>query len=472
MQQSKLLGLLRQFSTRQWRRFGDFLASPYFNQREDVQQLYQYLSPHHPALEHPALEKSILFQRWKGSELGNEKALAYLMSRLQTLAEEFMSFEYLSADPVQKAIFALQALPEKVNNRYFNQQLEKAKQLLEQSELRDANYYRQAFELAQLEHLAAADPFRHQYSPSLQALSQRLDRFFILHKLRLLCDMANQKKYLNVQYEALFEKVVASELEGSEWLEEPVFAMYYYAWRTTVEDREEDFQRCLALLNQHAAVLTVPEQKALYNNALNFCTRRINRDNDLSYYEVYLDINEHLLTRALLLEDGYLPPWRFMNMVNAGIKTGRWEWTQTFIVQGSQKLSPEHTENFSHYALALWHYAQKQLTEAQRQLVTVEFNDVLLSLTARSLQIKIYYEAEETELLFSALEAARIYLLRSTKIEPRLRLQMQNFVDQTRRLARLYPPDPEKLGQMLKKLPGPAELMHRDWLLEQIRKHL
>ncbi|MBK9015204.1 MAG: hypothetical protein IPM82_14670 [Saprospiraceae bacterium] len=56
----------------------------------------------------------------------------------------------------------------------------------------------------------------------------------------------------------------------------------------------------------------------------------------------------------------------------------------------------------------------------------VEFTDVLLNLSARSLLIKIYFETGQDEILYWYLEATRIFLLRNKLLDNRLNQQMKN----------------------------------------------
>jgi len=60
MENSKLLDLLRSFSTREWRRFGDFLRSPYFNRSETPMLLFDWLEKQ---IRNgvPLLERSVAF---------------------------------------------------------------------------------------------------------------------------------------------------------------------------------------------------------------------------------------------------------------------------------------------------------------------------------------------------------------------------------------------------------------------------
>ena len=153
------------------------------------------------------------------------------------------------------------------------------------------------------------------------------------------------------------------------------------------------------------------------------------------------------------------------NIVNAGLHTEQWEMTRKFIDQWKDNLPEEYRENLYLFTQARWHYSQKQLDEAQQLLNQVEFKDLLLSVSVRTLLIRVYFEADEDDLLFAALEANRIYLLRNKQLQPTMKTQLQNFIDYTRKLYKLFPRDKETLEAFKDNLPPANEIMHRDWLI-------
>jgi hypothetical protein len=105
-------------------------------------------------------------------------------------------------------------------------------------------------------------------------------------------------------------------------------------------------------------------------------------------------------------------------------------------------------------------------------LLQVEFNDVLLNITARSLLIKIYCETDQTELLLSYLEATRIFLLRNQLLEAHFKRQLQKFVEFTAKFAKIPPHDRERFQNLHEQLPPAQEMMHREWLAGQLAKKL
>ncbi len=471
MRQSKLFELLRTFSTARWRRFGAFLQSPYFNTSKEVQAFYQYLDKYHPAFEHRFLEKKEALARLPAD---SEKSLAYLMSQTLALAETFLISEALQDDPALADVLLLKSLHAAGLTRQFASVLEHGEKKHDSTAVRDGAFFQRQFEMAWLAYETLTDPKQLQFNELLQSAHDRLDEAYLAWKLRLLAATSNIERLLAVEYHSLLGPELESALAGDPTRlgTDPALSAWFFAWQLNRHDHPQHFEQLLALLREHAGSFAPADQKLLYIYALNFCTRRINRHNEHHFYGKYLEIHDILLEKGLLLENNTLLPRNYLNLVYAGLRSGRPDWTWKFLHQWRDYLPAEVADNLHGYCLALWHYFQKNYDTAQKALARVEFQDFLLAIGARSLLVKILFETDQTELLFAALEANRLFLLRGERIEPQLRGQMQQFIDFTRRLAKIDPPDPAKLKALAERLPPATEIMHRDWLAEMVARRL
>ena len=66
--------------------------------------------------------------------------------------------------------------------------------------------------------------------------------------------------------------------------------------------------------------------------------------------------------------------------------------------------------------MAYYHFFQKNYDEVLTLLRSVEFTDFYYHLDSKSLLLKTYFELEETDALFSLIEAFKIYIKRNNLI--------------------------------------------------------
>lgn len=63
MLKSSLLQIVSSLSSQEFREFGDYVRSPFFNKNESVSKLYDYLALSYPDFEEDILNKELLFKK-------------------------------------------------------------------------------------------------------------------------------------------------------------------------------------------------------------------------------------------------------------------------------------------------------------------------------------------------------------------------------------------------------------------------
>ncbi|MDO8365149.1 MAG: hypothetical protein Q7T20_00025 [Saprospiraceae bacterium] len=467
MQQSKLLELLRRLDRRQLARVGEAVLSPFFNKNEDIARFYQHLLRFAPTFNQPELAKVIVLNNLKLAKPLDERRLQYLMSDLVALVENVLAIDRLECDEPARLILLAQTLAEVDLPDRARQTLGRIADFFGKNQSWSADRLEQSFAVAKLEFFLS-DATRRAFEPTLQTANDQLTEFFLSEKLRLLTAIANHEQMFIVQYRHGWEDALLDHI-GDEY-KHPLLRLWLFAYRLTCHDLVDDFQALKDLLMTEASLLVKTDVIALTTIALNFCTRRINRDADERFYGEYLDLYKLLIDHNFILKNEQISPSLYQNLVTVGLKTEDLPWTRQFIEKFHSHLPEESAESMYAYNLGHLFYHEKKYKDAQQALARVEFRDPLLSISARSLLIKIYVETDQDDLLFAALEAARVWLLRNQAVTAGLRRQFQKFVEMTGKMARLLPKDHAGATLLLEKLPPPTEVLHRDWLAAQLKQ--
>jgi len=468
MHQSKLLELLRKLSPRQLNRFGEFLQSPYFNKNTENTSFFSYLQTFAPGFGQPALAKEAVIEAAPSEGLRDERSLAYRMNELMQLLEQFLAVEYLQAHPLEEQLSLMETYRQMELDKHYNSALKRAQRLLEQQAYRDGPFLRARYRMAELGYLHSQQ-YQRDYRAELQQAADALDQAYLAEKLRYNLEMVNYKEVLDVDYQLNLGEAVLQWAQQQGGGGPPIVKLYLNALLMLQQPEEQQYFHSLHhLLQEHETIMPPPELKNLYTCLLNHCTRRINHYRDRSYLGHFLDINQSLLDKGLLLEDGRLAPWRYSNLVTVGLATGRLEWAQRFLENYKNLLPEDFRDNIYNFNLAHCLYYQKDYGRAQVLLNQLDLRDPLLAIAAKNLLVKIYYETGQTELLLSFLEAYRIYLYRQDLAKPKLKEQARNFIDLTRKLARLAPFETEKRLALAGSLPPATDIFERDWLLRMI----
>ena len=97
MENTYLQQVLQVLNKAEWRDFGDFVASPYFNKNEKFVRFYQFLQPFYPKFDITGSTKEQLYIHATLADKYSDAGYRNLCSDLLVLVQEFLAQESLNA---------------------------------------------------------------------------------------------------------------------------------------------------------------------------------------------------------------------------------------------------------------------------------------------------------------------------------------------------------------------------------------
>ncbi len=476
MRQSKLIDLLRSFDARETARFRELAASPFFNKNQKIRALLDFCLGFGPDYNAEGLDKRTAYRHIYKEKGYEELRLNNLLSDTLQLGYQLLGqLELESLNPLQKRL-ELQSLLDRRAEKHLRHSTQRLQQLTERMSNRSHNFQHERYEMAQLLDRYALQRNPRRFTPHLQHQSDALDRYYWCNKLRLACDMASRNRAINATYTCHFLEELLSLFRQQPPLlaESPALQTYYQALMMLSSEEEAHYRSLRQLLSQHHSVFTLEELQDLYDYAQNYCVKRIN-SGEAAFYRDILDLYKEMLDRRVLLRQGYLTQWSYINIVTAGIRLKEFKWTEDFIYTYRSQLAPEVQENVFTYSLAALQFERAQYLEALQTLQGVEFSDAFYHMAAKMIQLKSYYELQEEEALYALLEASRKYIKRNRQLSTYQKQSNGNFLKMIARLQKLRsrqaqygsaPPD--NLNDLLQRIDTQPELANRSWLRRKV----
>ncbi|HIF14132.1 MAG TPA: hypothetical protein EYQ86_01860 [Bacteroidetes bacterium] len=109
------------------------------------------------------------------------------------------------------------------------------------------------------------------------------------------------------------------------------------------------------------------------------------------------NLYKHILVRGLLIENGQLSQWTYMNIATLGQRLNKFDWTKSFLDEYKPLLNEDHQDNAFTYNSAALHFSMKEYKKALQLLHQVEFVDATYNLGTKSILLKTYYEILDVE---------------------------------------------------------------------------
>jgi hypothetical protein len=465
MEKSRLVQLLRSFSKLELRDFRRYLQSPYFSRRAETGLLFAWVENHLKSGK-PVPEKEAAYAAVFPADPFDDHRLRMLMSQLYQLAGQFLAVQEFLSDGAQPLMRLGQSLRKRKLTAHFAQAAADLAQQLEGQPLRNADFYQDKY-LASLEKYRTAYDLREVEAEQLQALSDELDTAFLARKLWQACFLLSHEAVTNTSYDFGLLDDALRFAERKNALETPAVAVYYHCYRAlTNPDEAAHFQAFKALVLQHGGLFPAEEVRDLYILAINFCIRRYNAGNP-AYLADQFDFYKNGLRLGLFITDGELSRYTYQNAVTSGLVMREFDWVERFIHEYQDKLAPAYQESVFSFNLARLAYERKQYGLALPLLQKAEYKDLLLNLAAKTLQLKIYFELDEFDLLEAHLSAFKTFLRRKKELGYH-RENYLNTIHFTQKLLEIGPFDKAARAALRAEVEATGQVGEKEWLVGQV----
>ncbi|MEZ4962041.1 MAG: hypothetical protein R2830_19600 [Saprospiraceae bacterium] len=470
MQNSKLYSILESFNKYEQNRLRKFLISPYFNKNEALVKLFDVLVMHINAKTQEEILKESLWLEVYSENSYDDVLFRKNFSDLLKLIETFLAQQVYEENPIHQATYLIEAVAKDKIEKLYNSTIKTAKRLSEQQIYRSANYYLSQYQIEKNHYDLITLNYDRSSKRNVEDILNNLDRFFLAEKLRYFCSVLSQISMVSHEYKLLFIDEITRHLENYSYEEIPPVAVYYQIYLTHIDVGDSDhYFKLMNLLEKYGDLFPKSEAEFIYTTALNYCVKKLNQGSQ-EFLEEYFNVFVILLKKELLLVDGELSPWHFRNIVVAGLRLGKLEWTEKFIFDYKKYLPESMRENAVSFNLAQLYFSQKKFDNVISLLQTIEYDDFSYNLNSKSILLMTYYEIDEIEPLYSLMDSFRTYLNRHKDISATKRSPYLNLIKFTKQLSKIIATD-KKAIERLKKEVELAEskgIASQAWLKEKI----
>jgi len=457
MEKSQLSQLIFSLTSAEKREARKFLESPFFNQRRDVIQLFDWFCSGDTP------EKTAAKRHLFGAVGTDDQELRLRMTYLHRLLERYIAQKEMDADDADLRLHLAAGYRKRGLVPQFERVRKGLEKLLETSPQRDARYHEHRFRLYWEAHQLAHDrnptDFAHLHTASLAA-----DTAYLTLKLRLICLQASHSALYAGGQPTPWEAEVVEFAEKNFAHEHPAIKTYLHCYQMLRRPEEEvHFQAFKRLLLADTGAFASEEMHGLFIWAINYCVRRLNAG-EKRYFREVMDLYKPGLASGYLLENGVLPRFTYHNVVAAGLQTGELNWVHEFIHQYKNSLEKPYRESAFHFNLARLEFFKKNYGAVLDLLQKANYRDVLVNLATKTLLLKTYYELDEHDLLQSHLDAMQNYISRK-RVLGYHRTNYLNIIRYAGKLLALNFGSKKDVEKLCSAIENEEHLSEKEWFL-------
>jgi len=475
---SKLISLLNSFSKDEFRSFGDFVNSPYFNREKVLMELYNILKKYHPGFTSVDFTKENVYSLLFKDKEYNDAVLRNTFSKLLKLAEKFLSAERFYGSGFQNKLFLLEELKSRKQEALFIKHKTAAELSLDTDLYRNEDYFSRKYLLEDLnkEFQKVTKNFMVFTDKEVADSYKFLINSILTNILKINASIINSNKNFfgeNVNF-ILLEEAESYLSKNPELLTENIYMKYYYCIiKLFMTSEDKFFYELRDIIKNDLHLLSLPDRKNIFTTLTNYCYYRINNG------EVKF-AGEQFILYKLNIENGiykgdrdFLSHILFMNVVTCGLDAGETEWTEDFIRGYYNALKPEHKVNMFNFSFALIHLRKKNYDTAMEFVSKVISDDLSYKHQLKSFYLKIYFELGEVQAFYSHIDSYRHFVKNDKLISPESRGYITNYITLSKKLFDMKN-SPEKnkfeIQNMKKEITSHKSLINKLWLLKKVNE--
>lgn len=476
MKDSKLIKNLSVLTEKELRQFGDFVHSPFFNKHKETILFFDLLFDEFGRWNR--LNKERVFAHIFPDQHFKEHSVNNLMFNLMDLYRQFLGQKIYLTDQ-HKSIDTITGAYEKnllpLSKSLVEKEITKAKK----EKIKDLNHYQRLFKLNDLND-QIANTFQQKIEENaLQNAGRDLETAFIINKLRICCDMLDRM----VVYKHRFDLGMINQLLG--YLKERwdyfgkvlLINIYYQILNIHLKPlKHKHLENLLKLLEQNRGHCNLEDMTRLYSYSINIGIELLNRNSkrySRSVFQLYLMQIED----GLHLKRGEIEHMPYKNIITLACRLGEFDWAKKFMDDNRNNLNISIRKNIYNFNLAYLYYNQQEYQKALVLLSKLNYENEFYQINTKLMQVKIFFELKEYEVLLSFLESFRLFLTRAKNATPDRIKMTVNFVFYTRKfIQQLNSKNIQTKNQFelnlknLKQeiLPKNIAMIGKDWILENI----
>lgn len=467
MNNNLLVQTLEKFDKKSMNQLTSYLQSSFINSSEDLIKVFLYVKI--SIIKGEILNKIDLHQHIFGKKTKfNDHKIRLLLSDLLKLVEQFISHQ--ATQPISNQIQLVKFYRKNDLEKHFHRVQRKAKQQLETQPFRNQDYFA-AKNLLEWEEFELSSSKKRDLPVNLQEIGLNLDIAYFSGKLRQACFLKAQQAFYSIEYDFKWVEQILTYIEEKEWKHIPAIALYYNAYQLSAQPMAANaFHNLKQQILEYGDVFPPQEIQDIYLLAINYCIKKIN-NGEREYALESLNLYKKGLEIGCFLEKGFLSKFTYANIVAAGLMAKDFDLTEQFIHSYRNKLQKNFRKSAFAFNMARLVYVKDKAYEtAISYLQKVSDKDLLNTLNAKILQLRIYWEIKETNLLESHLEAMANFIRRKEVIG----YHKENYltiISFTKRLLKVNFYDQTEIIKLKKAIEQSTVNSEKKWLLEQVSSY-
>ena len=471
MKKSKVITILKSLTKEEFKNFGRFVKSNFFNTDKNIISFYEYLKKWYPDFTSNRLAKEKVFHSLFPCVPYSDGKMRNLMSKMYGILEHYLIELEMKMNSDKREELLINALKARNVEDVYKKKVINIIESLDADSVKSANYYLSSSNLFQnlYFHSNIVSTFIPQELLQKSIINHEL--YYQITKLKLEAEMANA---------TVSHPSNVSKLETIASISDNILIdLFSKIIKLHETESEAQYLEIKNSLSENISLLSLFDKKFVLKHLLEFSIRKIRINAGRFYqetFELYKIGHEHLL----LATNNVLSYTTFLNIVTTAARVKKFIWVEDFIKNNVHMLPVENRHEVCSLGFAYVYFYRRKYWEAIKSVSNISFKNTLYQLISKSISLQSFFEISVKDisyfdLTFSYTMSFEKYIIRNPTIGKSKIDSYLSFIRLTRSIMDLiYKNDKNEKTklELIEYLNTKDEIVERKWLSEKILEYL
>lgn len=473
MRESKLTEMVKGISPAEFRKFGEFLNSPYHNKSRKIIQLYELINFNYDEFDANVITNEKIAKAIFSGEGDKDQNVRTLISSFTALLEEFLVIEELNNNSLHGKTFLLKSLRDRNILKTFDMVSKEITDIQQKDFNRNTDYYYNEFTFKETWLNYHGEDLDLDLDKSYQEMSDNADHLFIVTKLKVLNTVISRKILSGISiYKTYWAvenilKYIEKNIDEIEQHHPIIYSEYKILMMVLEPDKVKHFHDLEKHVFHNISRYNEEELEQVYYSLSNYCVNKIALGEDKFVNELY-KIHSNFEKTGFYSKNKNLQYTDFIGVIICGLNMKQMKWVEHFFETYKGNIASEVKRDTINLSSALIAFQNKKYKDCIGFLSKVGYKYTYFYLKSKETLIKAYYELGEIESLEAVVDAAKHYLKRHKEM---LSIHFDRyilFLNYVINLMKLDKKQKPELKMLMKKLDENRTTIAREWLIEKI----
>lgn len=474
MNSSKLSVLLNAFKGHEFLLFKKFIASPYFNSKQEIIIFFEHLHTNLKKNKNLGTKLEAFEIIFPGEEYNSEK-IVRLTSELVGLVQQFFTNQELRYNDFNSKKLYIEALGKRNLSNLFYGESKKLVTQLEASPNQNIHTQLDLYLLIREMHFYHDKLVSSKDLPNLIKAQKKLDTFYLLSKLKISCETICLQNTFNEHFEIpLLENVKQLAEQWSD--ENNLFPLYLQTLKNIqFSADQESLENLKAFFFENLSLLSQNEQLSILLLILNINGMKINSGKSQDIIGQF-DLYKKGLENNILIVNNRMTPESFTNVVVLAVHLEEFKWAEKFIKKHSTYLSKSIRDACITFCKGNIAFKRGAYDETIRLLWNCKFDQLSFdirtkSITVRALAELFYEQPDKYEFCLGQILTIEKYIRRRKDLSDTKSSAYLNFIKVTKKIMNLKWKNKfndMEISKLKERISSESNIIGKTWILKKL----